>query len=135
MTVQKLVDFQMGSYSPIDLDLEYGRQSIMHCSNCQRITKHKVRSTFSEAPEILPISFKQIKQEHVKDFAEKALTFNKQFKKKLTTLEKEFLDDIELDIIDQELTPYENLLESTGFDYVEDSSSKLEIDREFKKLF
>ena len=25
MTVQKLVDFKMGSYSPIDLDLEYGR--------------------------------------------------------------------------------------------------------------
>ena len=45
------------------------------------------------------------------------------------------MDDVELDILDQELTPHKNLLESAGFDYVEDSSSKLEIDREFKKLF
>ena len=61
MTVSKLIDYQMGSYSPIDLNLDYGRQTIKYCSKCARITKHLVRSTFSVPPEILPISFKQIK--------------------------------------------------------------------------
>ena len=45
------------------------------------------------------------------------------------------MDDVELDVIDQEMRPHENLLESTDFEYDEDSSSKLEVDREFKKLF
>ena len=63
------------------------------------------------------------------------MTYNKQFKMKLTTLEKDFLDDVELEILDQELRGYKNLLDSMEFDYQEDSGPQKENDREFTQLF
>lgn len=137
MTVKKLIDYQMGSYSPVDLTIDKGRQTIKNCSSCKTFTKHEVKSKFSGAPEILAINFKQIKHQKVTDFVEQIMIFNTKIEseKRLSTLEKEFLEDTELEILDQEMVPNVDLLETFKFEYVEDSSDKPQDDRNYKKLF
>ena len=64
----------------------------------------EVKTKFEKSPEILVLSFKQIKQKKILQFVDKVMEYNTSVKKNLTMLESEFLKDgLEMEIIDQEL--------------------------------
>jgi hypothetical protein len=127
ISVQKLIDYQLGTFSPIDLNVKNGRKTIKLCEGCKTYTKQEVKTVFETSPEVLVINFKQSKRKEMLAFDEKAMDHNRSMKKNLTMLESDFLKDVELEVLDSEMKPNVNLLEN-HFEFTEDEKPYLEVD-------
>jgi hypothetical protein len=87
ISVQKLIDYQLGTFSPINLMVKNGRQTIKLCGQCKTYTKQEVKTVFETSPEVLVLNFKQIKRKSILAFVDKAMEHNSSVKKKLTVFE------------------------------------------------